>query len=310
MGPRPCCLVLRAELSGPVIFLTAAPCVFCLPWLCWKTRIQLPASLSELWRMFFFMNEEILTTWSRTGGSSRTPFSCCRYFCSSQCWCRGLAALLATHLLCFCPCVFEVVCPLVHEHESGRETGGFWCKGPRVRIPALKGETIANFPRRFRSQRRVHVFVRPPPDAVGLARDDPLAGAPLGASLFEVREPHHKWREARMGSGLAPFGCPEKSFFVPRCPMKELDFGIRDGQSHYPSRVARVSCEILCHRQRGGPAWPHLDTRDASPCSSVGRRMGSRHSARWCDLGECGSVWRPRLPLLLALRKMHVLPQV
>ena len=39
-------------------------CLFvllCLPWLCWKTRIQLSTSECELSNKFFYMNEEILT---------------------------------------------------------------------------------------------------------------------------------------------------------------------------------------------------------------------------------------------------------
>ena len=39
-----------------------------------------------------------------------------------------------------------------------------------------------------------------------------------------------------------------------------------------------------------------------------GALLRSRISARWWDLGERRSVWRARLPLLLALHKMHALP--
>ena len=59
----------------------------------------LSTSECGLSRKFFFMNEEILTKRSRTGDSLRTPCSCCRHFCSSRCWCRGLAAL--SSLTCF-----------------------------------------------------------------------------------------------------------------------------------------------------------------------------------------------------------------
>ena len=65
----------------------------------------------------------------------------------------------------------------------------------------------------------------------------------------KVSEPHLQWRKAQMGSGVAPFVCPETSFFAaPDCPMK-LDGGIRDA--------------VDWHR--------HIWTQ-GTPCSSVGKR--------------------------------------
>ena len=63
-----------------------------------------------------------------------------------------------------------------------------------------------------------------------LARDDPLAGGPaLDAYLWKVSEPRVQWRKAQVGSGLAPLGCPEPSFFGAPCfPVQEVDGGIRD----------------------------------------------------------------------------------
>ena len=98
MGPGPCNLALRDELSGPVINFHGrihTMCLFvllCLRRLCWKTRIQLSTSECELPRTFFIMNKEILTRWSRIGDSVHTPCSFRRYFCFLM-WLRWVVEL-------------------------------------------------------------------------------------------------------------------------------------------------------------------------------------------------------------------------
>ena len=65
-------------------------------------------------------------------------------------------------------------------------------------------------------------------------------------------------------------GCPETSFFgaqVSQTRSLTVAYWTLFGFFY-------ESC-VLSHRQRGEPAWPHLDTSRPSPCSSVGTRRGA-----------------------------------
>ena len=201
---------------------------------------------------------------------------------------------------------------------------------PRVRIPALKGETIASFSATlpFTAARKSFrhpdflgkcsqectaflgslVYCRPPwasqravlllhhhyvqlsrfsllqrrrfccsssnrPMALGLARDDPLAGAPtLDAHLKESKRASAPMEKGTNGFSAGPFGCPEPSFFaVLGLPVKALDGGIpesdcvwvfccRRSDTAFLSHLSPVARECCVDLASSAARWTHMVT--------------------------------------------------
>ena len=160
------------------------------------------------------------------------------------------------------------------------------------------------------------------PMALGLVRDDPLAGAPaLDAQFTEGERASAPMEKGTDGFWAGPFGCPEPSFFaVLGLPAKALDGGIpecdcvlvfllsqvRQSVSFPPlSRCKRMLCGSCVISSEMDPHG-HSQKPGTSPLlywKACGAPLGSLFSTRWMVAGltECDHVGPPVEKALTAL---------
>ena len=150
--------------------------------------------------------------------------------------------------------------------------------------------------------------LRPMP--LGLAGDDPLAGAPaLDAFLTESERASSPMERGAGGFWACHFRVPKKFLsLLPQVVQSRGLIGVK-----WVSRTLRIGQSDSFHFSRkdlvsARARWsrmPHLDTRDASPCSGDGKRgrtpLWSRLSARW--------FWRASIRLAGALASVACLAE-
>ena len=117
--------------------------------------------------------------------------------------------------------------------------------------------------------------LRPMP--LGWARDDPLVGAPaLDAYLIEGERASSPMEKGADRFWAGHLWVPRNFFLCCRRLSNQGHTRLCLGFSNIADRTKRSRptspARILCQRQRGGPAWPHLDTSDASLCSADEKR--------------------------------------
>ena len=218
-----------------------------------------------------------------------TPKGTCRRLCSQPCF------------------AVDGVCPCASNSRPGR----FW-HDPASTGLAFRSCVVSLKVRLWLSGKR-HVDVRPTQEHGQDCR--------LKRSILEIKcctfsssANHvalHRSRRTVFSQCLMPAGPDEIPLSQQRysCPQGQMPHKGRwihlqsVGFSNVADRtIGRFPptppARILCQRQRGGPAWPHSGHKGRLPCVPVLENV---------VLDSCRSALRSRLPLLLALQKMHAL---
>ena len=130
-----------------------------------------------------------------------------------------------------------------------------------------------------------------------------------------MSEPLLQWRKVQVDSGLALVGVQNllsllfqvfQSWRLTVAYQSATEFGfsaVAGRTKRFPPTSLPLQENvvwILRHQQRDGPTWSKSNTRDLSTAVLEGVLF----STRWWNPGERRSVWRARLPWLLALQNV------